>query len=59
MANSLKLILQTKFILDVWLSSKYTLSIQLLLDRFGQSSKLRKESKKEFRDIQQKIPHCP
>ena len=59
MAKSHKLILQTKFILDFWLSSKYTLSIELLLDRFGQSNKLRKESKKEFRDIQQKIPHCP
>ena len=36
----------------VSLDSKYTLSIELPLDRFGESSKFRKESKKKFRGIQ-------
>ena len=35
------------------------MSIELLLDRFGQSSKFRKKSKKKFTDIQQSTPHRP
>ena len=44
---------------SVWLGSKYTLNIELPLDRFGQSNKFRKKSKKKFRDIQQMTPHLP
>ena len=45
-----QLILQESSILEVRLGSKYILSIDLLLDRFGQSNKFRKKSKKKFRD---------
>ena len=51
--------MQKSSILEVRLGSKYTLSIELLLDRFGQLIKFRKKSKKKFRDIQQMTPHRP
>ena len=35
------------------------MSIELLLDWFGQSNKFPKKSKMKFRDIQQMTPHCP
>ena len=41
------------------MGSKYTLSTELLLDRFGPSNKFRKKSKEKFRDIQQMTPHRP
>ena len=43
--------------LHLRLGSKYTLSIELILDRFRQSNKLRTKSKEKFRDIQQMIPN--
>ena len=47
--------------LEVWLGSKYTLSIKLLLDRFGQSDKVWKKNnnKKKIRDIYHITLHCP
>ena len=42
--------------LEVRLGYKYTLSIELLLDRFCQSNKLQRKSKKKCRDIQQMTP---
>ena len=54
-----QLILQKSFILEVRLGSKYTLSIELLLDRFDQSNNFRKKSKKKFRDTQQMTPQRP
>ena len=39
-------------ILKVRLDSKYNLSIEFLLDRFGKSKKFRKKRKNKFRDIQ-------
>ena len=47
------------FILEVPLGFKYTLSTELFLDRFGQSNKFRKKSKRKFKDIQQMTPHLP
>ena len=35
------------------------MSIELLLDWFGQSNKFPKKIKMKFRDIQQMSPHCP
>ena len=53
------LILQKRSILEVRLCSKYTLSIELFLDRFCQWNKFQKKSKKKFRDIQQMTPYRP
>ena len=58
-AKNHQLISQKSSILDVRLGSKYILSIELLLDRFGQSNKFQKKSKKKFRDIQQMTKHRP
>ena len=44
--------------MEIALSFKYTLSIELLLYRFGQLYKFREKSKKKFRDIQKMNPHC-
>ena len=46
-------------ILEVWLDSKYTLSVELLLDRFGQWNNFRKKNKEKFGEIQQMTPHRP
>ena len=45
--------------MEIALSFKYTLSIELLLYRFGQLYKFREKSKKKLRDIQKMNPHCP
>ena len=50
---------QKSSVLEVWLGSEHTLSIELLLDRFGQSNKFQRKKKKKFRDIQQMTPHRP
>ena len=59
MDESHTLISQKSSILEVRMDSKYTLSIKLLLYRFGQLNKFWKKSKKKFRDIQQMTTHCP
>ena len=51
--------MQKSSILEVQLCSRYTLSIEIFLDRLGQSNKLWNRSKKKFRDIEQKTPNCP
>ena len=38
-------------ILEVWLGSQYILSVEMLLDRFGQSNKFWKKSSNKFWDI--------
>ena len=38
-------------ILEVWLVSQYILSVEMLLDRFGQSNKFWKKSSNKFWDI--------
>ena len=38
------------------MGSKYTQSTELLLERFGQSNKVRKKGKKKFWDIQLMTP---
>ena len=38
------------------MGSKYTLSIELLLDGSGQSNKFWKKTKEKFRDLQQMDP---
>ena len=57
--QSPQLISQKSSILEVRLGSKYTMSIELLLDRFDQSNNFRKKSKKKFRDTQQLTPQHP
>ena len=44
---------------EVRLGSQYTLSVELLLDRFGQLNNFQKKSKKKFRDIQLMTTHRP
>ena len=51
--------MQKGSILEVRLDANYTLSIELFLDRFGQSNKFRKKSKKKFRNIQKMTPIVP
>ena len=45
--------------LEVQLGSKYTLSIEFILNRFGQSNKFQKKSKMKFWDIELVTLHRP
>ena len=49
--NAINYFLSKSSILEIWQGPKYTLSIELLLDKYLQLNEVQRKSKKKFRDI--------